>query len=62
MLAFSGDPNTAELGRLRTLSKRPGISAHALSELTFNSDQSFGTLAGRLVQRGLVERHAGGER
>lgn len=44
---------------LREIHRNPGVSAHALSELTFNSDQAFGTLAARLVRLGLVLRRAG---
>jgi DNA-binding MarR family transcriptional regulator len=32
---------------------------HDLALLTFQSDQSFGTLAGRMIQRGLIERVPG---
>jgi DNA-binding MarR family transcriptional regulator len=44
---------------LRAISKRPGAFAHALAEITFQSDQSFGSLARRLMKRGLIERVAG---
>jgi DNA-binding MarR family transcriptional regulator len=37
----------------------PDASAHDLAVATFQSDQAFGTLAGRLVDRGLIERRAG---
>lgn len=44
---------------LREIRRNPGVSAHALSELTFNSDQAFGTLATRLIRLGLVIREPG---
>lgn len=47
---------------LRAIGRNPGASAHALAVLTFQSDQSFGTLASRLVARGLIERSPGAGR
>jgi DNA-binding MarR family transcriptional regulator len=44
---------------LRHLDENPGASLHDLAMLTFQSDQSFGTLAGRMIQRGLIERVPG---
>ena len=44
---------------LRAISRHPGASSHRLAQLTFQTDQSFGTLAGRLVARGLIDRVAG---
>jgi DNA-binding MarR family transcriptional regulator len=44
---------------LRHLDETPGASLHDLAILTFQSDQSFGTLAGRMIQRGLIERVPG---
>jgi DNA-binding MarR family transcriptional regulator len=44
---------------LRAISARPSSSAHALAEMTFQSDQSFGALARRLVERGMIERVPG---
>lgn len=44
---------------LREIDRHPASSQHRLAELTFNSDQAFGALASRLLQRGLVERHQG---
>jgi DNA-binding MarR family transcriptional regulator len=44
---------------LRHLEENPSASLHDLALLTFQSDQSFGTLAGRMIQRGLIERVAG---
>jgi DNA-binding MarR family transcriptional regulator len=44
---------------LRHLDENPGASLHDLALLTFQSDQSFGTLAARMIQRGLIERVPG---
>jgi DNA-binding MarR family transcriptional regulator len=44
---------------LRHLDENPGASLHDLAVLTFQSDQSFGTLAGRMINRGLIERVPG---
>jgi DNA-binding MarR family transcriptional regulator len=44
---------------LRAIDRAPGASGHDLATATFQSDQSFGTLAARLVDRGLIERSAG---
>ncbi|NQX33280.1 MarR family winged helix-turn-helix transcriptional regulator [Herbiconiux sp. VKM Ac-2851] len=44
---------------LRAIDQAPGASAHALAIATFQSDQAFGTLATRLVARGLVARTPG---
>jgi DNA-binding MarR family transcriptional regulator len=44
---------------LRHLDENPGASLHDLALLTFQSDQAFGTLAGRMIQRGLIERVPG---
>ena len=44
---------------LRHLSKQPDASLHALAELTFQTDQSMGTLAARMIRRGLIERVPG---
>jgi DNA-binding MarR family transcriptional regulator len=41
---------------LRHLSASPDASLHELAQLTFQSDQAFGTLATRMVERGLIER------
>jgi DNA-binding MarR family transcriptional regulator len=41
---------------LRHLDQNPGASLHDLAQLTFQTDQSFGTLAGRMIERGLIER------
>ncbi|NEN05747.1 MarR family transcriptional regulator [Diaminobutyricibacter tongyongensis] len=41
---------------LRHLNRNPDASLRELAQLTFQSDQAFGTLAGRMVKRGLIER------
>lgn len=41
---------------LRHLHQRPAASLHDLAVLTFQTDQSFGSLAARMVDRGLIER------
>ncbi|WP_371495087.1 MarR family transcriptional regulator [Kitasatospora sp. NBC_00374] len=44
---------------LRHLDQRPDASLHDLAQLTFQTDQAFGTLAARMVDRGLIERVPG---
>jgi DNA-binding MarR family transcriptional regulator len=44
---------------LRTISEQPDSPAHALAVATFQSDQSFGTLATRLESQGLIRRTPG---
>jgi len=44
---------------LRHLHSNPDASLHALAVLTFQTDQSFGSLATRMVDRGLIERVPG---
>lgn len=44
---------------LRHLHEQPGASLHDLAGLTFQTDQSMGALAGRMVDRGLLERAGG---
>jgi DNA-binding MarR family transcriptional regulator len=44
---------------LRHLAADPGASLHRLAELTFQTDQSMGELAKRMIGRGLLERVAG---
>ena len=44
---------------LRHLDENPSASLHDLALLTFQTDQSFGSLAGRMVERGLIERLEG---
>ncbi|MEU7856902.1 MarR family winged helix-turn-helix transcriptional regulator [Nonomuraea sp. NPDC049141] len=49
----------AQWDALRAISRTPGASARALASATFQSEQAFGTLAGRLVAQGLIERRPG---
>jgi DNA-binding MarR family transcriptional regulator len=44
---------------LRHLHRHPDASLHDLAQLTFQTDQSFGTLATRMADRGLIERLPG---
>ncbi|HEY3563157.1 MAG TPA: MarR family transcriptional regulator [Kribbella sp.] len=44
---------------LRHLHRRPDASLHDLAILTFQTDQSFGSLATRMADRGLIERVPG---
>jgi DNA-binding MarR family transcriptional regulator len=44
---------------LRHLHRRPDASLHELAVLTFQTDQSFGSLAARMAERGLIERVPG---
>ena len=44
---------------LRHLHERPGASLHELAQLTFQTDQSMGTLASRMIERGWLERVTG---
>lgn len=44
---------------LRHLHQHPNASLHDLAVLTFQTDQSFGSLAVRMADRGLIERVPG---
>src|SRR2546429_3368824 len=44
---------------LRHLDGNPDASLHDLAVLTFQTDQSFGSLATRMADRGLIERVPG---
>ena len=44
---------------LRHLARNPDASLHDLAVLTFQTDQSFGSLATRMADRGLIERMPG---
>jgi DNA-binding MarR family transcriptional regulator len=44
---------------LRAIERMPHASGHDLAVATFQSDQSFGTLANRLLARHLITRSAG---
>ena len=49
----------AQWDALRAIARHPGSSSHKLAGLTFQTDQSFGALANRMVDRGLIHRVAG---
>lgn len=49
----------AQWDALRAIANNPGAPAHALALATFQSDQSFGTLATRLVDQRLIVRKPG---
>ncbi len=44
---------------LRHLDENPDASLHDLAQLTFQTDQSFGALAARMIDRGFIERRPG---
>jgi DNA-binding MarR family transcriptional regulator len=44
---------------LRAIASAPGASAHDLAMATFQTDQSFGTLANRLAAQDLIDRRSG---
>ncbi|GIG59713.1 MarR family transcriptional regulator [Longispora fulva] len=56
------DVSLAQWDTLRHLERNPDASLHDLAQLTFQTDQSFGSLAGRMVERGLIERVPGAGR
>lgn len=49
----------AQWDALRAIRRSPNASSHDLAEATFQTDQSFGALANRLVDRGLITRVPG---
>src|ERR1700694_6015401 len=49
----------AQWDALRAINRTPGASAHTLAGETFQSDQSFGTLANRLEAQSLITRRPG---
>ena len=49
----------AQWHALRAIEMHPDSSSHKLAGLTFQTDQSFGALANRMVDRGLIRRVAG---
>lgn len=53
------DISIVQWDALRCLDENPDASLHDLAQLTFQSDQAFGTLATRMIERGLIERLAG---
>jgi DNA-binding MarR family transcriptional regulator len=44
---------------LRHLNENPDASLHDIAQLTFQTDQSIGTLATRMIDRGFIERVPG---
>ena len=44
---------------LRQIHAHPGVSLHDLAQMTFQTDQSFGALASRMIARDLIERVPG---
>lgn len=50
---------TAQWDALRKLHQYPGASLHDLARLTYQTDQSFGALASRMIERGLIARVPG---
>ncbi len=53
------DISLVQWDALRHLAENPDASLHALALLTFQTDQSFGALAARMIDRGLIERVPG---
>ena len=53
------DISLVQWDALRHLEANPRASLHDLAVLTFQTDQSFGTLAARMEARGLIERVPG---
>ena len=49
----------AQWDALRAIARNPDSSSHKLAGLTFQTDQSFGALANRMVDRDLIRRVAG---
>ncbi|MCZ4119618.1 MarR family winged helix-turn-helix transcriptional regulator [Streptomyces sp. H39-S7] len=55
----SAGTTLAQWDALRAIDRTPGAPARALAAATFQSEQAFGTLAGRLAALGLIERRPG---
>ena len=53
------DISLVQWDTLRHLHRNPDASLHDLAVLTFQTDQSFGSLAVRMAERGLIERVPG---
>jgi DNA-binding MarR family transcriptional regulator len=49
----------AQWDALRAIGRHPESSSHKLAVLTFQTDQSFGALANRMADRGLIRRIGG---
>jgi DNA-binding MarR family transcriptional regulator len=56
------DISLVQWDALRHLDEHPNASLHDLAVLTFQSDPAFGTLANRMVERGLIKRVDGAGR
>jgi DNA-binding MarR family transcriptional regulator len=53
------DISLVQWDTLRHLHRNPNASLHDLAQLTFQTDQAFGSLATRMTERGLIERVPG---
>ena len=53
------DVSPVQWDALRHLHHNPDASLHDLARLTYQTDQSFGALANRMIERGLIERVPG---
>ena len=53
------DVSLVQWDALRHLAENPDASLHALALLTFQTDQSIGALAARMIDRGLIQRVPG---
>lgn len=53
------DVSLVQWNALREIDRNSGSSMHRLAELTFNSDQAFGTLTARLGRLGLIKQRPG---
>ncbi len=51
--------STVQWDALLKLGQHPDASLHDLARLTYQTDQAFGTLAIRMIERGLIERVPG---
>lgn len=49
----------AQWDAIRAIHRNPGATSHALATYTFQTDQSFGALAARMLEKGLVRRTEG---
>jgi DNA-binding MarR family transcriptional regulator len=53
------DTTLVQWDAMRAIAQRPGASAHDLAVATFQTDQSFGRLANRLLAQGMITRGSG---
>ena len=58
-LSAHGGLSLVQWDVLRHLYEQPDATLHLLAELTFQTDQSMGALARRMIDRGLLKRAAG---